>query len=293
MRQTLFLIFALAVVVLTSCAPSTTDDLNSRYIKVGDTQIHCKCCGDGEKTILFVHGFGCDMKVWDYQVQDMCKDFRLVFIDLPGYGKSDKPKVDYTLDYFAATLAAVMDSLQIDKAILVGHSLGTPICRQVFFDYPEKVSAICDVDGVYCFYPSDTIYTEAYKASLDDFVNLFHGNNVKSNIMQFAKGLSCYNTPSEVCEYAIKTMPETPEYVAYSTMSNLIDKKYWTDRKIGIPTLVFCTQNSDIPPDNYQKMETLYSDMHYIELTDIGHFIMMENPKMFNGELLKFAEKEE
>lgn len=290
MKRQLIISICIIALALNACSPKTTDDIESQYINSENAKIHCKSCGNGEQTILFVHGFGCDMKAWDYQVKDLCGDYRLVFIDLPGYGKSDKPHTDYTLDYFAESVRSVMDSLHIERAILVGHSLGTPICRQLYFSTPERVSAICDVDGVYCFYPADTIYTEAYQASLNDFARLFHGDECKHNITQFAKQLSCYNTPAEVCNYTISTMPETPEYVASSTMDNLIDHKYWNGQKITVPALIFCTQNSDIPPDNYQKMDNLYTDMHYIELTDIGHFIMMENPKMFNEELVRWIE---
>lgn len=290
MRNIVLLIILLPLII-TACSPKSTDDIDSQYLEIDNTKIHCKSYGDGKQTIVFIHGFGCDMKAWDYQVKDLSSDYRLVFIDLPGFGKSDKPHTDYTLDYFAQMVKAVTDKLGIDKAIFVGHSLGTPICRQIFFNYPEKVSAICDVDGVYCFYPEDTIYTEAYQASLNDFANLFHGKDCKYNIIQFAKRLSCPSTPKEVCDYTISTMPNTPEYVAYSTMSNLIDHKYWNNKQITVPTLIFCTQNSDIPPDNYQKMDKLYTNMHYIELSNIGHFIMMESPKMFNEELCKWLEK--
>ncbi len=282
--------FILLALLLVSCGPTTTDDIDSCYANIDGTKIHYKSCGDGEKTIVFVHGFGCNMNAWDYQVKDLSKDYKLVFIDLPGYGKSDKPETEYNLDFFAKAVKTVTDDLNIEKAVFVGHSLGTPICRQVYFNYPEKVAALCDVDGVYCFYPTDTIFTEAYEASLHDFTNLFKGEDYKHNMIQFVKSLSYVTTPKEVCEYAMNTMPETPQDIAYSTMSNLISRKYWTGQQISIPTLIFCTQNSDLPPDNYEKMGSLYSDMEYLEFNDIGHFIMMENPNLFNGKLKEWID---
>lgn len=291
MKRVSVLIIILLAAIMQSCTPTSLKDVESRYALLDATKIHYKTCGKGDKTIVFVHGFGCDMNAWEYQVKDLSKKYKLVFVDLPGYGQSDKPQVEYTLDYFAQSVKVVTDSLNIDKAIFVGHSLGTPVCRQIAFNYPEKVSALCDVDGVYCFYPTDTVYTEAYEASLNDFVGLFKGKDVRHNIIQFVKSLCTYTTPAKVYDYAMNIMPETSQKVAYSTMSNLIDKKYWTGQKISVPTLIFCTQNSDIPPDNYQKMEELYSDMHYIEFNDLGHFIMMEDPKMFNTELQRWIEK--
>lgn len=286
----MILIFVVLAFLFVSCGPSTTDDIDSRYADMDGVKIHFKTCGDGDKSIVFVHGFGCNMKAWDYQVKDLSKDYNLVFIDLPGYGKSDKPDTEYNLDFFAKAVKTVTDDLNIEKAIFVGHSLGTPICRQVYFNYPEKVTALCDVDGVYCFYPTDTIFTEAYEASLHDFANLFSGDEYKHNLIQFVKSLSYVTTPKEICEYAMDNMPETPQNIAYSTMNNLIDRKYWTGQQITVPTLIFCTQNSDLPPDNYEKMSDLYPNMQYLEFNDIGHFIMMENPKLFNDKLKEWIE---
>lgn len=292
MKKLALVIFVCFAVLVQSCGPKATADIDSLYTETDGIKIHYKAYGDSDKAIVFVHGLGCDMKAWDYQVKDLCKDYRLIFIDLPGHGQSDKPETDYTLDFFAKTIKAVIDEQHIDKATFVGHSLGTPICRQFYFNYPEKVSGLCDIDGVYCFYPSDTIFTEAYKASLDDFVGLFEGDEYNHNMIQFVKSLSYVTTPKEVCEYAMDNMPNTPQKITCSILKNLIDKKYWTGQKISVPTLIFCSQNSDLPPDNYDKMGTLYSNMQYFEFNDIGHFIMMENPKLFNNELKLWLEKE-
>lgn len=284
-----FYLFIIAAFVLQACTPRKTDHLDSLYTSVDNAKIHYKTYGDAETTLVFVHGFGCDMRAWDYQVNDLAKQYKLIFIDLPGFGKSDKPETDYTLDFFAKCVKQVVDEQKIEKAVLVGHSLGTPICRQFCFNYPEKVKALCDVDGVYCFYPKDTLYTEAYYAFLCNFANSFRGDDLKHNITTFTKDLVVSSTPKEVYNYALANMPETPEHVAFSTMSNLIDKKYWTREQIHVPALVLCTQNSDIPPDNYQLMQELYSNMKYNEFNDLGHFIMMENPKMFNEVLCNFV----
>ena len=291
MKKIAFAIIACLTIILQSCTPKSTADIESQYIENDEIKIHYKTYGEGNNTIVFIHGIGCDMRAWDHQVKDLCKDYRLVFIDLPGHGLSDKPETEYTLDFYARSIKKVVDELHIDKATFVGHSLGTPICRQFYFNYPEKVSGLCDIDGVYCFYPTDTIFTEAYRASLEDFVSLFKEDDYKHNMIQFVKSLSYVTTPKEVCDYAMDNMPELPQKIAYSTLYNLIDRKYWTGQKISVPTLIFCSQNSDLPPDNYEKMGNLYSNMQYLEFNDIGHFIMMENPKLFNTEFRKWLEK--
>ena len=86
-----------------------------------------------------------------------------------------------------------------------------------------------------------------------------------------------------------KLMPQTPQYVASSTMGHLVEKQWWPDRQLSLPVMVVCTQNSGLDPDNKQKIEHLYPSLDYTELTTCGHFIHMEQPDIFNKKLLKFV----
>lgn len=99
------------------------------------------------------------------------------------------------------------------------------------------------------------------------------------------------DTPQEVTDYAMSMMPETPQYVASSTMRHLIEKEWWPNTKLSLPVMVICTQNSGLDADNRQKMERLYPHLDYTELTTCGHFIHMEQHEMFNDKLKSFIEK--
>ena len=95
----------------------------------------------------------------------------------------------------------------------------------------------------------------------------------------------------EVTDYAMSVMPETPQYVASSTMQNLVDRKWWPQSQLTLPVMDICTQNSGLDPDNEQKMQALYPNLDYTELTTCGHFIHMEQPEMFNEKLKNFVSK--
>lgn len=261
-------------------------DIPSSFVSMNGGKIHYKVSGKGDITIVFVHGFGCEMTVWDkqYQFFSKDKDYKLVFVDLPGYGLSERQEDEYTLDLFAQSIKTVLEAEKCDNqsVILVGHSLGTPVCRQFAFNYPSLTKALCDVDGVYCFYPSDSIENELYEAQVQAFANSFCGDSVRENIVQFVGSLAGKNTPQEIQDYAMDWMPSTPMDIACSTMKNLIERQYWTGQVLFIPTLVFCTQNSGLDPDNAEKMANLYSRLSYHELTTCGHFIQWEESEWFN-----------
>lgn len=292
MKRLLLAVFASMLFLCVACKPKTIADIPSQYVTLEDgSKVHYKVCGSGGITLLFVHGFGCDVNVWEKQYEAFRHDtIRMVFVDLPGYGQSDKPETAYTLDYFADAVKAVIDQLQLRRVVLVGHSLGTPVCRQVVFKYPEISAALCDIDGVYCFY-SDDSDSANYRHQINDFVEMFHGEGYKKNIIDFVSTLSGPFTPEWVMTYALSTMPHTEENVAYSTMSNLVDPAYWTGEKINIPTLILCTRNSGLDADNKLKMDELYNDATYVELANTGHFIMMEDAGIFNNLLERSYEK--
>ena len=286
-RTVLYLLFALLMV---SCGsqPQTLIELESEYVTIDDSiRVHYKIYGQGKTAFCFVHGFGCDMNTWEKQFEAFRdeKDLQLVFIDLPGYGQSDKPHVDYTLDFFAHAIDEVLNANGIKDAVFVGHSLGTPVCRQTMMATGHK-GALVDVDGVYCFY--DGTETPEYVEAVNQFGHAFDGENCREVITGFVSSLAGKETPQEINDYAMSVMPETPQYVASSTMRNLIEKKWWPNRQITQPVMVICTQNSGLDPDNKQKMERLYPTLDYTELTTCGHFIHMEQPDMFNEKLKAF-----
>ena len=267
-----------------SKTPASIKELPSMYAQMDSVKIHYKEYGQGDKAVVFIHGFGCDMYSWEKQYEGLKgnKRLRMIFIDLPGFGGSDKPRVEYTLQYFADAVNAVMDAERVDSAVFVGHSLGTPVCRQVLLTGGK--GALCDIDGVYCFYTEPV--SHEYEAAIQAFADSFKGEDCRANIEGFVTSLAGPDTPASITEYAMSTMPMTPEYVASSTMGNLVERKWWTGEPILAPAKIICTQNSGLDPDNKEKMASLYPRMDYTELTTCGHFIQMEQPKLVNEQIL-------
>jgi pimeloyl-ACP methyl ester carboxylesterase len=71
----------------------------------------------------------------------------LIAVDLVGHGKSDKPHVRYTMEVFARSIDSVLTDAKIKRAVLVGHSMGTPVVRQFLRLFPEKTAGLVIVDG--------------------------------------------------------------------------------------------------------------------------------------------------
>src|SRR2546423_15647196 len=127
------------------------DKSPSQFAKLGDLKIHYKFLPAAQNrnkpALVFVHGWCCDINVWREQATAFNGQINLLFIDLPGYGQSDHPRIDYTMDLFAKGINAVLEDAKVNQAILVGHSMGTPAVRQFYRLYPTKTKALIVVDG--------------------------------------------------------------------------------------------------------------------------------------------------
>jgi pimeloyl-ACP methyl ester carboxylesterase len=107
-----------------------TRPINISYIELNPS---------GKKDVLFIHGLGSNLKFWRYQV-DVFKDrgYRVLALDLPGYGKSDKPgSFSYTMEALADVVKEFIKALKIHKPVVVGHSMGGHIALSLAIRYPK------------------------------------------------------------------------------------------------------------------------------------------------------------
>jgi len=104
----------------------------------------CDYGGDGSP-IIFLHFAGGNLTIWEHAVSSFAGRHRPVLMDLRGHGKSDRPSTGYDIDTMAGDVAGAMTSLGIDRAHVVGSSLGAEVALAMAVRYPERVlSVVCD-----------------------------------------------------------------------------------------------------------------------------------------------------
>jgi pimeloyl-ACP methyl ester carboxylesterase len=109
---------------------------------------------EGAPTLILTHGWGPDSTVWYYAKKQLTDQFRVIVWDLPGLGKSKKPKNrDYSLEKYASDLNAVLAIAGDQPAILLGHSMGAMMlltfCRLFPEQLEQRVAGLIFVDGTY------------------------------------------------------------------------------------------------------------------------------------------------
>lgn len=99
-----------------------------------------------EKVIVLLHGWKVDLEIWE-SVATALNDYRIVRLDLPGFGKSDTPFKAWDVSDYAEFLKEFLKKLEIPKIVLIGHSFGGRVAIKFSVSYPEKVSKLILVDS--------------------------------------------------------------------------------------------------------------------------------------------------
>ena len=118
-----------------------------RYIQVGDIRTRYWTLGDAPSTAILVHGLGGYLENWLDNIAALAQVRRVYALDLAGFGRSDKPKVEYTIQYLAEFVRDFMGVQDIHQATLIGESMGGAIALQFALQYPQMVDKLVLADS--------------------------------------------------------------------------------------------------------------------------------------------------
>lgn len=275
-------LFSFAVVACLLVTASFVAAQESKYAKLDSTKIHYKSYGKGKEALVLVHCWTCNMDLWREHIPEFAKRARVIAIDLPGHGLSDKPQVNYTMDLFAEAVDAVLKDAQVERAVLVGHSMGTPVVRQFYRKYPQKTLALVIVDGA--------IRPFGTKEQREQFTAPLRGENYKEAGKQMFAAMS--STLSEADKDRIRTsFLNTPQYVLVSAMDAMGDDSIYSTEKINVPVLALLAKSPYWPPDTEQFLHSLAPDLEYQMWDGVSHFLFMDKPKEFDAAVIAFLDK--
>jgi pimeloyl-ACP methyl ester carboxylesterase len=253
-----------------------------KFAKLDTTKIHYTSEGKGSEALVLVHGWGSNLDFWRAQVPELAKRARVIALDLPGHGKSDKPETTYSMDYFAAAIDAVMKDAKVERAVLVGHSMGTPVIRQYYRKYPQKTLALVIVDGG--LRPFGT------KEQREQFMAPMRGPNYKEAGAQMFAAMSA--TLSAEDKARVKaSFDNTPQQVLVSAMEAMSDEALYATDKINVPVLAILAKSPFWAPDTEQFFRSLAPDLEYQMWEGVDHFLHMGKPKEFNAAVIAFLDK--
>jgi pimeloyl-ACP methyl ester carboxylesterase len=256
----------------------------SSFARFEQMRVHYRSYGKGRDALVFVHGWTCDLTFWDRQAAFFQDRHRVILIDLPGHGESDKPHVDYTMDLFARAVDAVLKDAGVERAVLVGHSMGTPVIRQYYRLYPRKVLGLVIVDGA---------------------LRPFGNKEMVSKMLESLKGPKYSEAAGGMVTYMVQpvldpaarerikaVMLSAPQHVSASAMEGMMAEEIWKDDKVTVPALAVLSQSSGWPPDNEVFYHGIIPNLDYQLWSGVSHFLMIDKPDEFNAAVAAFLKKQ-
>lgn len=262
----------------------------------------------GEKTLLFVHGLGSYLKFWRYQLDELAgKGYRVIAIDLPGYGKSDKPSsFPYTMEAFAAVVHEVIEKLGLDRPILVGHSMGGHVAMTHAIVYPGEARALVLTApaGLEKFSARErawfaaVVRTELIAGATEEDI---WGSVRASNFMHFRDELLW------MIEERVR-VARTPEFAAYvhanvMSVRGLSQTDFVRENlgKIAVPTLIVFGSADALIPNPFLHGGRPREIMGFghrgirgselVELRGCGHSLQLDCPVPYNAAVTSFLSR--
>lgn len=254
----------------------------SQYVASDGTRIHYKVVGRGRPTIVFLHGLGGDMNVWREQVAALHTRARLILIDLPGHGDSEAP-ASYSMRGLARAVNAVLKQTNTDRAILVGHSIGALIAREVDRTYPGHCRAVVSVDGMLRNpFPEPEAAAKALAS--------FQGPDGDAHLGAFYDSMLSAASPSLRDEVRTAALA-TPRAAVVGTLQATILPDAWKDDdKLSVPLYAVMAKSPYTNDDYLQYVRGLGKDVTIDVIDGTDHYLMLDAAQELNRRLETWLE---
>jgi pimeloyl-ACP methyl ester carboxylesterase len=288
MKKLLYFITSIIIVVsISSCTHTSkkielknTDTLASLHN--GQVKIAYTDEGMSDTTLLFSHGWAINKGYWTDQTAYFSKRYRVVAIDLPGFGASGTNRDKWGTAEYAADIDSVIKQLDLKKVVLIGHSMSGDIVLQAAINNPDKVIGIVGVDNFKGVgEPEDPQARKGWDAAIAKMRKDYK----KVSADWFNKQLFSKTTSTDIKKRILNDVTHTDANIAVAA---LVGSDHFDElAKLKQSKQKLYLINSDVTPTNtkYLDAEKLLYQVFYTKGT--GHFAMVESPKEFNGYLDK------
>jgi len=277
------MIWILLLVFLSSCLQKGLLIPEHGSVPSADkTEINYTLYGDGETALVFVHCWCCDQGYWREQVDTFSQDYKVVTIDLAGHGKSGSGRDDYTLKAFGWDVASVVNHLELNRIILVGHSMGGGVVLAAAHLLKEQTLAVIGVDTYQGFQYelSDSMIAQFVEPFKRDFYHTTIG---------FVHGMFPPDADSILIMEIAEDMAKGPAKAGISAMINNISTDP-IELLEGLDIPIYSI-NSRMFPIDIQANREIYPDFEVRFIEGVGHFIQLEDPQAFSWELKRILKE--
>jgi pimeloyl-ACP methyl ester carboxylesterase len=259
-------------------APRSAKDIDGCVKSFDGVEIAFSARGSGDTSIVFIHGGMADRTFWAPQLASLADRYRMVALDLAGHGESGRERAQTTIPAFGEDVRAVVESLNLRNAVLVGNSLGGPVALEAARLLPGRVIGVVGVDTLHTL--TVKIDADHARQRADAFRTDFEGSCRAMGDQLFHPG-----THAELRAWAVARMSATPRDVVIRMMEGLNSYDFEQSAKsAGVPIRAI---NGDLWPTNIEANRAIVPDFDAVIMPSAGHYPMLESPGEFNRLLVE------
>jgi pimeloyl-ACP methyl ester carboxylesterase len=242
-------------------------------------QIEFDDTGAGDPALVFIHGWCCDRSYFAPQVDHFSPSHRVVAVDQRGHGKS-QPAADgdYSVAAFAADAAELIESLGLDRPVVIGHSLGGVVSLALAASRPELVRGVVMVD------PAPLIITDELRglfASIPDVVSTVDGRKA------FVAGMFAPMDDETRKQQIVDGMIAMPDDIAVAALAGLLDFDGPAALR-AVTALPIATIGSISPINSQAQFQEHNPNLLVAQTLGSGHFNQLEVPDQVNAMIERF-----
>ncbi|SAK92049.1 hydrolase [Caballeronia calidae] len=250
--------------------------------------LYASRAGESSETVVLIHGVGMNHHVWAPQIDFLTRHFQVLAFDMLGHGGSSLPSAQPALDEYAAQVKALLDTLNIESAHIVGHSMGALVALEFALSYSERTLSVAALNAVYDRSPeqraaivgrADSLDSGTAMAGVDDTIARWFGDPIPSSLKQSAHDL----------RHVLLTVQPVGYARTYRLFANSDDAHVHRLPELAVPALFLtgeCDPNSS--PDMSRAMAAVTPEGSAEIIAGARHMMSVTDPDEVNERLIRF-----
>lgn len=256
--------------------------MTAKQITLRDKQVEINYFqqGQGDTTVLFLHGWCIEGAYWQNQVEYFSKNYNVYAIDLPGFGKSKAERTNWTIEEYANDVTAFIEAMNLKNVVIIGHSMAGEIMLQTALTNNPRIAGIAGVDN---FKFIDVSFTPEQMKQMTDFMGKLE-KDFKNSAPVYADMMLFHPaTSTEVKDRVKNDFANSDPVIGYGTLINQMQYAYSDAQRLEQLNYKLYLINSDSFPTNETGLKNHCKNSFRVEtIYAAGHYPMIEKPTEFN-----------
>lgn len=282
MKKKAILLIVVAALLSNVSKAQTLQSMTAKQITIRENKVEINYFqqGQGDTTLLFLHGWCINATYWKNQSEYFSKSYNVYAIDLPGFGKSKAERTNWTIEEYTNDVTAFIDAMNLKNVVIIGHSMAGEIMLQAALTNNPKILGIVGVDN---FKFIDMVFTPDQMKQMTDFFQMLEKDFKNAAPVYADRMLFHPKTPQEVKDRVKTDFANSDSVIGLGTLINQMQCAYNDAQRLEKLNYTLYLINSDSFPTNETGLKNHCKASFQMEtINATGHYPMIEKPTEFN-----------